>query len=209
MKLELPPLPYAKDALAPYIGAKTVHIHYEKHHRGYYTKVNAAVTDTPRANCTLEQLVCEAQGDLFNNAAQAWNHDFYWRCMRPDGGGAPGGELATMIERDLGSYSHFCRSLAEAANEQFGSGWAWLALDSRGKLQVIATGDADNPLRHHMIPLLAVDVWEHAYYLDYQSERDKYVEAFIEHLIDWDAVAARFVELGSKASPSQSAHAHP
>ena len=192
MKFELPPLPYAKDALAPYISAKTVDVHYERHHRGYLEKLKAAITGTPRAKCTLEQLVCESQGDVFNLSAQVWNHTFYFESMRRGGGGHPKGQLATKIEGDLGSVAHFHRAFAEAANEQFGSGWAWLALDRRDKLQVIATGDADNPLRHQMAPLLAIDVWEHAYYLDYQSERDKYVDAFLDQLIDWDMIEQRF-----------------
>jgi Fe-Mn family superoxide dismutase len=194
MKFELAPLPYAKDALAPYISAETLDIHYERHHRGYLEKLEQAIAGTSRAKATLDHLVWETDGDIFNFAAQVWNHTFYFDGMRQAGGGRPTALLAATIERDVGSYEKLRRALAEAANEQFGSGWAWLALDERGRLQVLATADADNPLRHGMKPLLAIDVWEHAYYLDYQSERTVYVESFLEYLIDWERVARRFDE---------------
>ena len=194
MKFELAPLSYAKDALAPYISAKTLDVHYERHHRGYLDKLETAITGTACAKGTLEQLIWESEGDVFNLAAQVWNHTFYFDGMRPGGGGKPSGRLALQIERDFGSYAHFCHAFSGAANEQFGSGWAWLALTPRGKLEVIATCDADNPLRHGIAPLLTLDVWEHAYYLDYQSDRSAYVEGFLAHLIDWRVVAARFTE---------------
>jgi len=205
MKFELAPLPYEKDALAPYISAKTLDVHYERHHRGYLDKLRKAIYGTARAKCTLEQLIWESDGEVFNLAAQVWNHTFYFDGMRRGGGGRPSGRLASHIEQGFGSYDRFSRAFAGAANEQFGSGWAWLALDPRGKLQIVATCDADNPLRHGLAPLLTIDVWEHAYYLDYQSERSAYVESFLEHLVDWRTVGARFAEHRPAAPKRQAA----
>jgi Fe-Mn family superoxide dismutase len=192
MRLTLPPLAYEKHALAPYISAQTLDIHYEHHHRGYLDKLEQTVAGTSRAGSSLDQLVSETDGEVFDLAAQVWNHTFYFDGMCRGGGGRPTTLLAATINRDHGSYERFCRSIAEAANEQFGSGWAWLALDKRGRLQTLATSDADNPLRHGMTPMLAIDVWEHAYYLDYRSERATYVATFLEHLVDWQAIARRF-----------------
>jgi len=211
MKFELPPLRYAKDALAPYISPTTVDVHHERHHRGYLDKLRSAIAGTRRAKATLEQLVCESEGEVFNLAAQVWNHTFYFDGMCRRGGGQPPPELTSAIERDLGSTARFHRSFAEAANEQFGSGWAWLALDRGGRLQIVTTSDADNPLRRGMAPLLTIDVWEHAYYLDYQSERSTYVEAFLDHLVDWQAVARRFAErqpVARNPAAERDEHAH-
>ena len=186
MPITLPPLPYAYDALEPHIGAATLETHYDKHHRGYVDKTNNAIAGTERATQSLEQIVRESEGSLFNNAAQSWNHTFYWHSMTP-GGTTPGDELKSALARDFGSVDAFKRELADAANNQFGSGWAWLALERGGKLRVLSTSDADTPLAHDgMVPLLTCDVWEHAYYLDYRNQRAKYVTAFIEHLVNWE-----------------------
>ena len=185
MDLRLPDLPYAKDALEPHLGAATVHEHYEKHHRGYLRKLARIVEGKPEAERSLEDLVRTGEGDLFHNAAQLWNHDFYWRSLRPGGGGRPVGVILERIEADLGGFAGFRERFAEAATGHFGSGWAWLAADGQGRLRVLATHDADNPLCQGLRPLLTVDVWEHAYYLDYRSERDRYVEAVLDHLLDW------------------------
>jgi Fe-Mn family superoxide dismutase len=186
MNFQLSPLPYAKDALEPYVGAGTIELHYEKHHRGYLEKLRKLVEGKPEGDAPLEYLVCTSHGEVFNNAAQVWNHDFYWRSLRPRGGGRPVGELLRRLEAGFGSFEAFQSSLADVANGQFGSGWAWLVLDGNGRTRVLSTGNADNPLRHGVTPLLTIDVWEHAYYLDYQNERETYVGTVIESLLDWD-----------------------
>lgn len=185
---ELKPLPYAKDALAPWISARTVEFHYEKHHRGYVEKLNGALDERSRSATTLEGLVRAADGEVYQLAAQVWNHDFYWRGLRSGGGGKPAGRLLALVEASFSDFGNLQRRLAEAASSHFGSGWAWLVVDEQERLCVTATHDADNPLREGLTPLLTIDVWEHAYYLDVQSERDRYVEAVIDHLIDWDFV---------------------
>lgn len=182
MELTLPPLPYAKDALEPFISARTVDLHYDRHHRGYLEKLIKALGQRPSGS--LEHLVRTARGDVFNNAGQVWNHNFYWSSMSPDGGGQPQGPLAAEIERCFGSYADFKQHLAEAANTHFGSGWAWLSLND-GRLEIESTSNAESPLLANKVPLLTIDVWEHAYYLDYQHERGHYTEAFLEHLINW------------------------
>jgi Fe-Mn family superoxide dismutase len=186
MDLALPPLPYEKDALDPWISARTLDFHHGKHHRGYLTKLRKIVEGKPEAEQSFEELIRKADGALFNNAAQAWNHAFYWKSLRPRGGGAPVGEIAKRIESSFGGVDRLQRQLAEVATGQFGSGWAWLVVDGSGRLRATSTRDADNPLRHGTTPLLAIDVWEHAYYLDYQNERNRYVEGVIDHLLDWD-----------------------
>ena len=185
MHFELAPLPYAKDALEPVISARTLDVHYERHHRGYLEKLEKAISGKPIARAGLEGVVREAQGSVFNLAAQVWNHAFYWHCMTPEGGGEPSGALAAAIDRDFGSLAEFRRRFAEAANDEFGSGWAWLVSEPGGRLRVISTTDAENPVRSKLSPLLTIDVWEHAYYLDYQNERDRYVRGFVDRLIDW------------------------
>jgi len=187
------PLPFAKDALEPWIGARTVELHYEKHHRGYAEKLNRIALADPAANRPLDDLVRHAEGELFDLAGQLWNHDFYWRGLRPGGGGKPVGALLACLEAAFGGFASCQRQLAEAASGHFGSGWAWLVLDERDRLRVTATHDGDNPLRHGLAPLYAIDVWEHAYYLDVQDERARYVEAVIDHLIDWDFVLENLV----------------
>ncbi len=190
MKFEIPPLPYAKDALAPHVGAETVELHYEKHHKGYLDKLRKAIEGKPEADASLEDLIRTQHGDVFDNAAQVWNHTFYWMSMRPDGGGDPSAELRERLERAFGSVDAFRREFAGAANGEFGSGWAWLVQDAKGRLSVRKSSDAENPLQRGLEPLLTIDVWEHAYYLDYRNERARYVEAFVDHLINWGFVAS-------------------
>jgi Fe-Mn family superoxide dismutase len=194
MKFELPPLPYEKSALEPYIGARTLEFHYEKHHRGYLTKLEEVIAQTPQAEKSLVQVIRESDGNVFNLAAQVWNHSFYWDSMRPNGGGEPRGELASAIERDFGNYASFAKKFAAAANGEFGSGWGWLVVSRDGKLAVINSSDAENPLQSGQTPILTVDVWEHAYYLDYQNERNRYVGAFVDHLINWDFADRNFAD---------------
>jgi Fe-Mn family superoxide dismutase len=203
-KIEVPALPYAKDALAPQISARTVDVHYEKHHKGYLRKLLAIIRDKPEERMDLEALIRGSQGDLFNNAAQVWNHSFYWRSMRPDGGGAPPPRLRERIAQAFGSVDAFKREFAAAANGEFGSGWAWLVKDANGRLRVLNSDDAENPLQHDFVPLLTLDVWEHAYYLDYQSERDRYVRGFLDHLMNWDFVASN-LERANPAAPKPAA----
>jgi Fe-Mn family superoxide dismutase len=190
MTFRVPALPYEYDALAPHIGARTVELHYEKHHKGYARKLNAALEGKPEAEKSLEQLILTTEGNVFNNAAQVWNHTFYWRSLGPKGGGEPAGALKDAIVAAFRNVDEMKRQLAEAAKGQFGSGWAWLVLDKDGRLRVAHTSDADNPLRKGHTPLLAIDVWEHAYYLDYQNRRGQYVEAVIDHLLDWSFAAS-------------------
>lgn len=185
MQFELKPLDYDYDALEPHIGARTVEIHYSKHHQGYLDKLEKAIGDKPLAKESLEHIVRKTEGSVFNSAAQVWNHDFYWKCMKPGGGGKPAGDLEKLLSRDFGSLDRFRQDFAEAASNEFGSGWTWLVMDN-GKLRVISTTDADTPLTKNLTALLTLDVWEHAYYLDYQNERDAYIEAFLDHLINWD-----------------------
>jgi Fe-Mn family superoxide dismutase len=189
----LPPLPYGDAALEPVISARTLGFHYGKHHQGYVNNLNKLVAGTEMAEMSLEKIILGTAGapekaGLFNNAAQVWNHTFYWAGMKPNGGGKPGGTLAEKIDADFGGFDLLRKELAAAAGGQFGSGWAWLVLDG-GKLKVVKTGNADNPLTRGMKPLLAIDVWEHAYYLDYQNRRGDYVNAVIDKLINWDFAA--------------------
>lgn len=189
MNFEPIPLPYTKDALAPHVSAETVDLHYEKHHRGYVSKLREQIEGKPEAELELEQLIQRAEGDVFDNAAQIWNHDFYWQSLSPGGGGKPAGEILQAIEGSFGSYEGFRTAFSRAATGEFGSGWAWLVIGSAGRLRVISSSDADNPLQKHLHPLLTLDVWEHAYYVDYRNERGRYVEAFLDHLVNWDFVA--------------------
>jgi Fe-Mn family superoxide dismutase len=191
----LPPLPYAEDALEPHLGAKTLAIHYGKHHQGYLDNLVRLTAETPLATMPLTEVVKATAGDpgqilIFNNAAQVWNHTFFWQSMKPGGGGRPEGRLLAMIERDFGSYDAFAEAFLVAGMTQFGSGWAWLVLDG-DTLRVAKTGNADTPLAHGQIPLLTCDVWEHAYYLDYQNRRRDFVIAFLEHLVNWEFAAAQ------------------
>ena len=193
--IELPPLPYAQDALQPHISAETISFHYGKHHRSYVDKLIALLKDSPLAGKSLEEIVLQSDGTLFNNAAQVWNHTFYWHSMKP-GGGKPDGELASAIDRDFGSLDKCREALTKAATTQFGSGWAWLVFD-QGKLGVMSTGNADLPMKTNRKALLAVDVWEHAYYIDYRNDRAKYVAAVIDFLLNWTFAAENFAKAKS------------
>ena len=190
MAFELPALPYAQDALEPHISANTLSFHYGKHHNTYVTNLNNLVKDTDLAGKSLEDIVKAVAGDaskagIFNNAAQVWNHTFYWHSMSPNGGGAPTGAIAAKIDEDLGGYDKFVEEFKAAATTQFGSGWAWLVVDG-DKLKVTKTANADSPIAHGQTPLLTIDVWEHAYYLDYQNRRPDYIATFLDSLVNWD-----------------------
>ncbi len=190
MAFELPKLPYSKNALAPYLSEETLEYHYGKHHAAYVKKLNELIAKTKFAHMPLEEIIKTADyGPIFNNAAQHWNHSFYWNCITPKGGGEPGGALASAIVRDFKSFKEFTSELSEAAIEVFGSGWAWLVQRKNGSLAIEKASNADNPLVRDEQPLLACDVWEHAYYIDYRNARPKYVEAFW-HLVNWDFVAS-------------------
>lgn len=190
MAFTLPALPYARDALAPHISENTLNFHYGKHHQAYVDNLNKLVAGTSLENAPLEEVVKQSWTDkkaaIFNNSGQVWNHTFYWHSMKPGGGGAPTGLIADRINKDFGSLDEFKRLFAEAGATQFGSGWAWLILKD-GKLQVTKTPNAETPLTDNgVIPLLTMDVWEHAYYLDTQNARPKYIETFISQLVNWD-----------------------
>ena len=191
MAFTLPDLPYAKDALAPYLSQETLEYHHDKHHNAYVTNLNGLIEGTDNAGKSLEDIILAADGPLFNNAAQVWNHTFYWNCMKPGGGGAPGGDLAKAIDAAFGSLDDFKKELSAAAVGQFGSGWGWLVVEN-GALKVAKTGNADLPLKHGQTALLTVDVWEHAYYIDYRNLRPKYVETFLNNLVNWDFVAENY-----------------
>ena len=185
MAFTLPPLPYAKDALAPHISAETLEFHHGKHHNAYVTNLNKLLEGKPEAEKSLEDIIMSSDGGVFNNAAQIWNHTFYWSSMKPNGGGQPTGDLLAAINRDFGSFDKLKEELTAAATTQFGSGWAWLVLD-KGKLAVTKTGNADLPMKHGQRALLTIDVWEHAYYIDFRNRRPKYIETFLNHLANWD-----------------------
>ena len=193
----LPPLPYPHDALEPVISAKTLSFHYDKHHRGYIDKLNELIEGTPFADLSLEDLIVRTAGKtehaaIFNNAAQAWNHTFYWHSLAPSGGSdrVPIA-LNEKIKASFGTLPKLKEQFAQAAIEQFGSGWAWLVVDS-AELRIIKTGNSDDPLPKHLKPLLTIDVWEHAYYLDYQNRRADYAHAVLDRLINWEFAAENF-----------------
>jgi Fe-Mn family superoxide dismutase len=189
MPFELPPLPYSQDALAPHISAETLEYHYGKHHQTYVTNLNKLVEGTEFEQASLEDVIMKSDGGLFNNSAQVWNHTFYWKSMRPDGGGAPDGAVAEAIDAAFGSYDDFRAKFAEAATTQFGSGWAWL-VDSGSGLEIMKTSNADLPMKHGAKALLTIDVWEHAYYIDFRNARPNYITTFLDSLVNWDFVAA-------------------
>jgi Fe-Mn family superoxide dismutase len=191
MAFTLPDLPYAQDTLAPYLSQETLEFHHGKHHNAYVTNLNGLIEGAGMGGKTLEEIILVADGGLFNNAAQVWNHSFYWKCMKPGGGGVPTGKLAKAIDEAFGSFEAFVEAFKQAAVTQFGSGWAWLVLDG-DVLKIVKTGNADLPLKHGQTALLTVDVWEHAYYIDYRNLRPKYVETFLSSLVDWDFVAANY-----------------
>ncbi len=185
MSIELPPLPYPNSALSPYISTETVELHYGKHHAGYVKNVNRLLAGSPDAQAPLESLLLSASGAVFNNAAQVWNHTFYWQSTHPEGGGNPRGELANALTRDFGSVDRFREEFTAAACGHFGSGWTWLVSGPDG-LEIMTTPNAEVPQRQKRTPLLTLDVWEHAYYLDYQNARAAYVETWLERLICWE-----------------------
>jgi Fe-Mn family superoxide dismutase len=196
MTFQLPELPYASDALEPHISANTFSYHHGKHHNAYVQKLNGLIEGTDLANKTLEEIILATAGDaskagVFNNAAQVWNHTFYWNSMTPNGGGEPSGALAAKIQEDFGSFSDFVEAFKDAGATQFGSGWAWLLLKD-GKLSVTKTPNAETPLTDGAVPLLTMDVWEHAYYLDYQNRRPDYISVFLEKLVNWKFAADNF-----------------
>jgi Fe-Mn family superoxide dismutase len=192
MAIELPPLPYADDALAPHISAHTMSFHYGKHHAAYVNNLNGLIDGTDLAGASLDEIIVgAAPGGLFNNAAQVWNHTFYWNSMSPDGGGDPSGDLAAAIESSFGSIDDFKTKFKADSVGNFGSGWTWLVQDDSG-LSIVKTNDADTPLAHGGKAILTIDVWEHAYYLDYQNARPAYVDAFLEHLVNWEFAAANY-----------------
>jgi len=185
MAFSLPDLPFGKEDLAPHISTETLEYHHGKHHNAYVTKLNALTDGKPEADKSIEDIVKSSDGGLFNQAAQVWNHTFYWHCMKKGGGGSAGGDLGKAIDEAFGSYDKFAEEFSTAAATQFGSGWAWLVLDN-GALKVTKTANADTPIAHGQTPLLTIDVWEHAYYIDYRNARPKYIETFLGHLVNWD-----------------------
>ncbi|HTX89242.1 MAG TPA: superoxide dismutase [Bacteroidales bacterium] len=190
MNHELPKLPYALNALEPYISQRTLEFHYGKHHQAYVTNLNKLIAGTEFENKSLEDIIRKASGGIFNNGAQVWNHTFYWNCMKPKGGGEPQGKLAEALLKGFGSFSEFKEKFSNAAATLFGSGWAWLVKKPDGTLEITQESNAGNPLRTGLTPLLTCDVWEHAYYLDKQNLRPAYIADFW-NLVDWNAVASR------------------
>jgi superoxide dismutase, Fe-Mn family len=193
MAIQLPPLPYSDTALEPHYSSKTFSFHHGKHHKAYVDNLNKLIAGTPLEAKSLEELIMTSAGDaakagLFNNSAQVWNHTFFWSCMRPGGGGRPKGDLAVRIDAAFGSYEKFAEQFKAAAVGRFGSGWGWLTLDG-GALKITSTANADTPMASRQTALLTVDVWEHAYYLDYQNRRPDFIQAFLDHLVNWDFVA--------------------
>jgi Fe-Mn family superoxide dismutase len=185
MAFTLPPLPYDKNALAPHMSAETLEYHHGKHHKAYVDNLNKLIEGKPEEKKSLEEIIKSSEGPLFNNAAQIWNHTFFWSSLKPGGGGQPTGDLAQAITRDFGSYEKFAEAFTAAATTQFGSGWAWLVLEG-GKLAVTKTANADLPLKHGQKALLTLDVWEHAYYIDHRNARPKFIETFLKSLANWD-----------------------
>ncbi len=193
MPVSLPALPWPENAFEPYTSARTISFHYGKHHKAYVDNLNKLIAGTPQDNRSLEEIIHFAAADpsraaIFNNAAQVWNHTFFWHCMKPGGGGKPAGDVLRAIDEGLGGYEKFVEQFKAAATGRFGSGWAWLIIEGAA-LKIISTPNAENPLAKGQKALLTCDVWEHAYYLDYQNRRPDFVQAFIDHLINWDFVA--------------------
>lgn len=192
MPFVLPDLPYAKDALEPYISKETLEFHYGKHHQAYLNNLNLLTEGKPESSKSLEEVILSSDGPLFNNAAQVWNHTFYWKGLNPYGG-EPSGIMLDAIKEAFGSVAGFKEEMTNAATTQFGSGWAWLVLDA-GRLKVTKSSNADLPMKHGQIALWTIDVWEHAYYVDYRNVRPKYVESVLNHLINWDFVATNYTK---------------
>lgn len=191
MTFTLPPLPYSKNALEPYISQETLEYHYGKHHNAYVTNLNKLIAGTEFESMTLEEIIKKSSGGIFNNAAQVWNHTFYWHCLSPNGGGEPSGKLAEKINQAFGSFATFKEQFSQTAATTFGSGWAWLIKDNNGDLKIISTSNAGTPMTENHTALLTCDVWEHAYYIDYRNARPDYIQAF------WSLVNWEFVEKNS------------
>ena len=185
MSFQLPPLPYSKDALAPHMSAETFEYHYGKHHQAYVNKLNELIKGKPEEGKTLEEIIKSSEGAVFNNAAQVWNHSFFWNSMRAGGGGQPVGDVGDAIKRDFGGLDGFKDEFKKAAAGRFGSGWAWLIVEN-GKLRVVDTANADTPIRTGHVPLVTLDVWEHAYYIDYRNDRPRFIDTFLASLVNWD-----------------------
>ena len=191
MAFTLPPLPYEMNALEPHISKETLEYHYGKHHNTYVNNLNKQIEGTEYAKMSIEEIIQKANGGIFNNAAQAWNHSFYWQCLAPNGGGEPSGELLAAINQEFGSFSEFKEKFTQTAITTFGSGWAWLVQDSNGKLSIISTSNAGTPMTDNQTALLTCDVWEHAYYIDYRNARPTYLDAFW-NLVNWEFVTQNF-----------------
>ena len=190
MTFELPALPYAMDALQPHISKETLEYHYGKHHLTYINNLNNLLQNHPLANASLEEIILRSDGGLFNNAAQVWNHTFYWYCLSPQGGGDPNGELLNAIEKSFGNFANFKEQFSKTALGTFGSGWAWLVQNQDGSLAITSTSNADTPMKHGQTALMTCDVWEHAYYIDYRNARASYIEHFW-NLVNWEFVASQ------------------
>ena len=196
MSFELPALPWSEDALEPHISRETIQYHYGKHHQAYVTNLNKLTKDTEFADLPLAEVILKSDGGIFNNAAQVWNHSFYWNSMTPDAAAQPDGDLAAAIDNEWGDFSSFKEAFTKAAATHFGSGWAWLVKTSSGALQIVTTANADNPMTQGMTPLLTCDVWEHAYYIDTRNARPAYIENFWK-LVNWDYVAKNLQQASS------------
>jgi len=193
MAIELPPLPYELNALEPYISRETLEYHYGKHHQAYVTNLNNLLPGSGFETLSLEEIIQKSTGAIFNNAAQVWNHTFYWHCLSPQGGNEPSGALAQALEKAFGSFAAFQEQFTKTAIGTFGSGWAWLVRDAQGKLEIISTSNAGTPMTDHKKALLTCDVWEHAYYIDYRNARPKYLETFWK-LVNWDFVSKNWLQ---------------
>lgn len=187
MEHRLPELPYAKDALQPHISAETLEYHYGKHHSAYVTKLNELIKGTKFENMSLEEIIKNSEGGIFNNAAQVWNHTFFWNCMAPKAGGYPGGKIGDLIKNQWGNFDKFKEDFSKSAIGNFGSGWTWLVQNQKGGLEIMNTSNADTPMKHDLKALMTLDVWEHAYYIDYRNSRPNFVNAFW-NLVNWDFV---------------------
>lgn len=191
MAFELPPLPYAMDALSPHISAETLEYHYGKHHQAYVNNLNKLLDGSEFEEMTLEEIIVKSSGGLFNNAAQVWNHSFYWNCLSPSGGGEPSGDLAEAINNTFGSFEAFKETFTQSCISNFGSGWTWLVEGPERSIEIVNTSNAGNPITDSKIPLMTCDVWEHAYYVDYRNARPSYIEAYWA-LINWEYVEDNF-----------------
>ncbi len=207
MRFELPALPYSKHALEPHMSRETLEYHYEKHHRGYLTKLQDLIGQKPEAERSLEEIVRKSDGPVFNYAAQVWNHSFFWNCMQPKGGGEPARGLAGLIRDSFGSFTKFKDDFVSAGMGRFGSGYVWLVLD-KNRLVCTSTLNAENPLIRYRHPLLTCDLWEHAYYLDYRNKRSEYLDAFLRHLVNWDFVDEQLRQAGKSNLREDSTSTH-